>query len=193
MTTGHKTRYWCSQDIDRKAKSKPSERAGAKHRDNVGMTRFPCKSSLVIVCKRANPRSLDAKQLVTIRLKHACPHTHYFNVDLPPEAADIIREGLESLTPNEMVTRVQHRYPNVTAAQIHSAWTRMSDVLWKRDQYQIPSAKILMSEFSDQIEVLDCDPAEGVEQLAWGMCLIAEQLCGKVVEIGVDATCEFIG
>ncbi len=160
------------------------------------MPRFPCKSSLVIVCKRANHLSLDEKQLVTIRLKHACPHTHYFNVDLPPEAADIIREGLEWSTPNEMtVTRVQHRssYPNVTAAPIHSAWTRMSDVLWKRNQYQSPSAKILRSEFGDQIEVLDCDPAEGVEQLAWGMCLIVEQLRGKVVEIGVDATCEFIG
>lgn len=153
------------------------------------MARFPCKSSLVIICKDAVPKATD-QRLVTIRLKHVCPHVHYFNVDLPPEAADIIRDGLEWSTPNEMVGRVQLRFPNVTATQIHAAWTRMSDVLWKRDPNQMLSAKTLMAEFGSEIEIIDCRPAEGVEQLAWGMKLIADQLRGQVVEVGLDATCK---
>jgi hypothetical protein len=32
--------------------------------------------------------------------------------------------------------------------------------------------------------------AEGVEQVAWAMKRIIEPLKGKIVEIGVDATCE---
>ena len=72
LHTGHKTRYWCSQDEDRKDKAKPSDLPGVVHRNTPGKVCFPCKSSLVIVCKRANPKSED--RLVTVRLKHLQPH-----------------------------------------------------------------------------------------------------------------------
>ena len=65
----------------------------------------------------------------------------------------------------------------------------MSETLWKRDQYQLPSAEILLKEYSDDIDVFDIPVADGVEQLCWGMKRVASWLKGMVVEIGIDATC----
>jgi hypothetical protein len=55
---------------------------------------------------------------------------------------------------------------------------------------QLPSATLLLEEFPDDVEVFDTRAEVGVEQLAWGMKKILAGLKGKVVEIGVDATCE---
>ena len=68
----------------------------------------------------------------------------------------------------------------------------MSEVLWKKDPDQLPSAQKLLAEFGDEVDVFDVKPAEGVEQLCWGMKRIAEPLRGQVVEIGLDATCKLI-
>lgn len=108
---------------------------------------------------------------------------------MPPEAAAIIRDGLEWSTPVEMVGRIQRLFPHVTASQVHSAWSQMSEILWKRDKMQLPSAEILLKELGDDVDVLDVHPAEGVEQIAWVMKKIMEPLRGKIVEIGIDATC----
>jgi hypothetical protein len=89
-----------------------------------------------------------------------------------------------------MVPKVQSLFPAVSANQIHSAWSLMSEILWKRDLMQLPSATILLKEYGDDVDVFDFPVAEGVEQLAWGMKRISERLRGKVVEIGIDATCK---
>lgn len=67
----------------------------------------------------------------------------------------------------------------------------MSEMLWKRDHMQLPSAKTLLTEFGDNVDVFEIKVAEGVEQLCWGMKKIASKLKGKIVEIGIDATCEY--
>jgi hypothetical protein len=59
----------------------------------------------------------------------------------------------------------------------------MSKTLWKRD-------KMLLKEFPGEVEIFDIDVAKDVEQLVWEMKKILESLKGKVVEIGIDATCE---
>ncbi|KAJ7774512.1 hypothetical protein DFH07DRAFT_865834 [Mycena maculata] len=160
--TGHRTRLWCCQDKDRKQKARPSTREGAKPQDTLGMHR--------------------------IFLRHHDSHVHYYDVAMPPEAAAIIREGVASCTLVQMVGRVQALFPQVTANQIHSAWSVMSEILWKRDKMQLPLAKILLKEFGDDVDVLDIHPAEGIEQLAWVMKKVMEPLRRKIVEIGIDAT-----
>ncbi|KAJ7217434.1 hypothetical protein C8J57DRAFT_1598609, partial [Mycena rebaudengoi] len=183
LKKGHHTRLWCCQDANRKQKSRPSEREGAKPRDTLGMKRYLCQSSLNISC--CNDGS---KTAVRIRLHHHESHVHYYDVALPPQAVAIIREKLEWSTPNEMVGMVQDRFPQVTSNQIHRAWSQMSEMLWKHDTLQLPSAETLLREYGDEVEVLNVQPAEGVEQLAWVMKKIAEPLRGKIVEIGIDAT-----
>ena len=90
-----------------------------------------------------------------------------------------------------MATKIQAVYPHVTTNQIHSAWREFSETHWRREDAQLPSAKTLLAEFGEDIDIFE--PAgvpEDVEILAWGMKRIAEPLRGKVVEIGIDATCK---
>ena len=111
---------------------------------------------------------------------------------MPPEAADIIRENLEWSTPSSIIPKVQAVYPQVTGKQVHKAWADMSEVLWKRDHLQLPSAKKLLQEFSDDVDVFEVNVAEGVEILCWGMKKTLARLKGKVVKIGIDATCKVL-
>jgi hypothetical protein len=152
------------------------------------MHRFDCKSGLQVSSLAGD---VVGERKISISLQHHDTHVHYYDVGMPLEAASIIREGLEWSTPVEMVGHVQAVFPKVTAQQIHSAWSRMSEILWKRDTMQLPSAETLLKEFGDDVDVLDVHPAEGVEQLAWVMKKIMEPLHGKVVEIGMDATCTY--
>ena len=66
----------------------------------------------------------------------------------------------------------------------------MSETLWKQDIQQIPSVKALLGELGDDSAILDLPAIEGVEQIAWVMKKIALPLQGKLVEIGIDATCK---
>jgi len=110
---------------------------------------------------------------------------------MPPEASALVSENIEWSTPSSMVAKIQALYPTVTTGQVHSAWTSMSETLWKRDQMQLPSAKLLLKAYSNDVDVFDTPTVEGVEQLAWGMKKIMERLHGKVAEIGIDATCTY--
>ena len=66
----------------------------------------------------------------------------------------------------------------------------MSETLWKRDREQLPSIKLLLTELKDDIAVLGLPGMDSVEQVTWVMKKIVLQLQGKIVEIGIDATCE---
>jgi hypothetical protein len=188
MKNGYKTRLWCSQDEARKRKPHLSTNPDAKRRDNVGMQRFLCRSSLMVSSK---PSRIPGMRLVTIKMHYHQKHKPYYDVAMPPEALDFIRTNLDWSTLVSMVSKVQELYPNVTASQIHTAWTTMSETLWKREKMQLPSAKVLLEEFRDVVDVFHIDAVEGVEQLCWGMKKIATTLkkLGKVTEVAFDATC----
>ncbi len=109
---------------------------------------------------------------------------------MPHEAAALIRENLEWSCPNEVAKKVQMTYPYITANQVHAAWTTMSETLWKRDIRQIPSVRALLGELEDDVAILDLPAIEGVEQVGWVMKKIVLPLQGKLVEIGMDATCK---
>jgi hypothetical protein len=102
----------------------------------------------------------------------------------------MIRNDVEWYTPVSMVPRIQALFPVVTAQQIHKAWTVMSETLWKRDPDQLESVRLLLGDRND-VNVFKIDVDDGVEQVCWGMRNIAVQLRGEIVEVAVDATCEF--
>lgn len=185
---GHRTRFWCSQDKAHKKKSKILEGPNVRNRDNVGMKRYPCRSRLIISC-RAN--AARGKRTITIQLEHHTKHVQYVDVSMPPGAAKMIREHVEWLTPVAMVAKVQAAYAGVNAAQIHRAWMDMSQLFWRRDDLQLPSAKKLLEEFTDMVDIFSPKAIpDGVEILCWGMKKIATPLKGKIVEVGIDATCK---
>ena len=109
---------------------------------------------------------------------------------MPVEALEIIQTNLEWSTPVSMVGQVQGLFPNMTAKQIHAAWTWMSEVLWRQDKEQLKSAQLLLDELGNEVDVFEIETVEGVEQICWGMKKIARRLKGKIVEIAIDATCQ---
>jgi len=110
---------------------------------------------------------------------------------MPPEATAIIRENIEWSSPSSIVGKIQSQFPSITAVQVHSAWTTMSETLWKRDKMQLPSVKALLAEYKE-VDVFEIPTEDGIEQVTWGMRKIAERLRGKITEIGMDATCKSV-
>ncbi|KAK7439562.1 hypothetical protein VKT23_017491 [Stygiomarasmius scandens] len=182
LKTGYKTRYYCSQDEDWKKAPKPK----TGERDHVGMKRYACNSSAMISARSAP--GVEMKTLITIRFQHEKNHQPYYDVELPKQAIDIIRDNLEHCTPSSLVPVIQRDFPNVTAAQIYRAWSTMSEELWKRDPDQMTSAKMLLEELGDDVDILETVTSDGVEQLAWTMKKIMGPLRGTTVEVALDAT-----
>jgi hypothetical protein len=114
LKTGHRTRLWCNQDEARKQKARPSERLGVKHRDYIGMRRYPCRSRLSVTYREQKCGS----PYVIISLRHHSKHVDYVDVAMPPEAMQMIQEQVEWLTPSAMATKVRSAYPDLTVAQI---------------------------------------------------------------------------
>lgn len=190
LRSGHRVRYWCSQDEARKKKSKSSTDPNIRNREHARMKRFPCRSQLSISCRHIKHEESD-DGLVTVRLEHHHQHVHYVDVSMPADALQMIRDNLEWLTPTAMVTKVHAAFPNVTRLQIHTTWSEMSEVFWRREKEQLPSAKKLLEEYGEEADVFSPEKVpDGVEMLCWGMQKIAGPLKGKIVEVGVDATCE---
>ena len=94
---------------------------------------------------------------------------------MPPEALQMIQDLAEWSTPVAMAVKIQLVYPQVTTKQIHAAWRELSQTFWQRDDEQLLSAKKLLAEYSDSIDVFELvGLPEGVEMLAWGMKQIAD-------------------
>ncbi|KAJ7774147.1 hypothetical protein DFH07DRAFT_988137 [Mycena maculata] len=169
LKSGHRARFWCSQDEAHKKKSKASDDPDIRNRDTVGMKRYPCGSKMTISCRT-----------IAVQLHHAIKHTAYVDVAMPAAAFDMIRENVEWSTPVEMVGKVQAVCPDVSAQQIHRAWAELSEVHWRREDAQLLSAEKLLHEYSDDVDIFQPEAVpEGVEMLCWGMKKIAEPLRGK--------------
>ncbi|KAG6328345.1 hypothetical protein ID866_10744, partial [Astraeus odoratus] len=172
LQKGHKTYFWCSQDDDKKQRQHHSEKEGVRHHDKVGMKCDQCT--------------------VSIRISHHEAHIPYYDIAMPSDAVDVICDNLEWNTPSTLVLKIHALYLHIMPTQVHSAWTRMSEVLWKKNINQLTSAQMLLGKWTAEVEVFTVEILEGVEQLCWGMTRIAHQLSGKVVEIGLDATYKII-
>ena len=151
------------------------------------MKRYPCRSRLVISCRETK----DGSTKIAVRLEHHAKHMNYVDVAMPLGALDIVRENVKWMMPVAMVAKVQVAHPHVTAGQIHTAWTQMSQQYWRRDDLQLPSTAKLLGEFGDEVDVFDPQGIpDGVEILCWGMKKIADPLKGRCIEVGLDATCK---
>ena len=188
--TGYKTHYWCCQDEHRKPKSRPSQKENAKHRDTLRMDHYPCKSKMNVLCQ-AKRGSGGATYTISIWIEHHQQHIPYYDISLPSEAAEIIRENLEWTSPNEIAIKVQMTYHTVTTSQIYNAWTTMSEMLWKRDPDQLSSVWALLGEFGNDVDVLSLPAINGTVQIAWVMKDITSLLQGKIVEVRINATCKY--
>ena len=153
------------------------------------MCRYECKSKLNISCQ-ANSVTGKRTHSISIWLEHHKRHIPCYDVTLPSTVSEMIWENLEWTCPNEIAKKVQIDYPAVSTTQIYTAWSTMSESLWKRDTEQLPSDNALLGDFKGEVDVLDLPAMESVEQIAWVMKKIVLPLQGMIVEVGIDATCK---
>ena len=155
-------------------------------RDSVGMKRYKCWSQLLISCHETEGSLLK----VSVLIEHCIRHVDYLDVWMPDGATEMIHDQADWVTPVALVPKVQASFPQVTALQIHAAWQQMSQIFWRQDNVQLPSASLL-NEYKDDVNLFDPkNVPEGVEILCWGMKKIAMPLKNKVAKIGLDATCK---
>ena len=153
------------------------------------MDRYPCKSKMSISC-HVMRGSGGTTHTISIWVEHHSWHIPYYNVDLPSKAAEMIWENLEWTCPSEIAKKVQMTHLSVTASQIYRAWMTMSEILWKRDLDQLTSVRTLLGEFDDDVDILRLLAIEGAIQVAWVIKDIVGLLQGKIVEVGINATCK---
>jgi hypothetical protein len=55
---------------------------------------------------------------------------------------------------------------------------------------QLPSIELILGRLKDDVTVLSLPGMDRVEQVMWVMKKVVLQLQGKIVKIGIDATCE---
>jgi len=167
-------------------KLQPSTKDGVSHRETLGMRRFNCRSELLITC--TNTEGIESLRVILLHSQH---HTPYFDVSIPPEAIDIIRDNIDWALPNDIVGKVQSQFQHVTAKQITTIWTKFAQGSWKRNpKDQMDSARQLLQEFSEEVDLFEVDEEKGVDQLAWGMRTIAKKIGSGLIEVGLDATCK---
>ena len=188
MKNGITGRFWCCQDLARRKKAQPSTKDGVQRRETLGLKRFECRSELLITCT-----SDGEAQTLRITLSHSQNHTPYFDVSIPPEAVDIIRDNIDWALPNDITGKIQSQYPHVTKKQITTVWTKFAQSSWKRNpKDQMDSAWQLLKEFSEEVDVFEVDGEKGVDQLVWGMRMIAAKIGTSLVEVGLGATCKLL-
>ncbi|KAJ3751557.1 hypothetical protein DFH05DRAFT_1570663 [Lentinula detonsa] len=185
LKSGHYTRFWCSQDEERKRKPKITSAPSAKKRDTPGMNRFPCKSLLVISYSARH----GGAPMLHLHLEHHMPHVPYYDVCMPEGAADIICQHADWLTPVQIAGKIRLEYPHVMPQQVSTAWAEISQIFWKRNDNQLTSLLMLLTELGNEVDVFDVGTLpDGIEMVCWGMKKINGALKGKVVEIALDAT-----
>ncbi|EIM83537.1 uncharacterized protein STEHIDRAFT_160117 [Stereum hirsutum FP-91666 SS1] len=116
LPTGHKTRFWCSQDRARKKKPKKAKDSepDVKRRDSTeGMQRFDCASRLSITCRRG---SSPALRLVTLSIDHHARHTEYCDGRTLPE----VRTALIPDTHLSMTTQTSSPHHPTNSSSNHT-------------------------------------------------------------------------
>ncbi|KAF5359154.1 hypothetical protein D9756_002989 [Leucocoprinus leucothites] len=103
ISSGHKTRFWCSQDEAHRSKSSKLARlpnSTSKPRissagEALAKARYACRSRLLISSRDAESSSsndVNGLRVITIRMHHHATHEPYVENSLPPELAQAVYE-----------------------------------------------------------------------------------------------------
>ena len=86
--------YHCAQNKDRQHKSKKTVKEGIKNRDKERMAAFECSGWLhITIC--------DDDSCALVQFKHESKHVPYWNIDVPRDIQDYIKNNAE-LSPTQV-------------------------------------------------------------------------------------------
>lgn len=180
--------WYCCQSLEHVKQPKPCQTLGVKHRETEGMDRFKCQGELNI---RIKEHWRDPTRLTTmISMKHQVRHVTYTDISMPSKALSFIQEKFNS-TPGAIAADLVKRYPKITPKQVHTAWSRHSEKFWRRDDNALHSAAKLLKEFTGEVDHWELEVPDGVVAVAWGARTVAHRIASQLVEVGLDATCEY--
>jgi hypothetical protein len=86
--------YHCSQVHERQHKPKKGRHEGAKPRDKDAMDTFDCHGWLFITV-------IEGNDVVNVKFQHKDDHVPYWNIDVPQDVQDLIRNNL-NMTPTQV-------------------------------------------------------------------------------------------
>jgi hypothetical protein len=123
---------------------------------------------------------------------HCLEHDPYYDIRIPPEALEIIKQKLDSTPPviAQYLRLQQKEWQNIKTYQVRHVWKGHNRGQWWRNGDQLESANILLSEYAESIDKFELEAIEGVIALGFGLKQVAGRLTG-IVEVGLDATCKF--
>ena len=90
------------------------------------------------------------------------------------------------LTPKDIFATLEADCPNLTQKQVHYWWTQQTQRLYKKDNDQLKSAKILLEEA--QFDILMYNFESGVKYIGFLTSLFNQMRSNN--KIIVDATCK---
>jgi len=126
-------RFYCSQsEVLQKNPRKNSDIE--KQCDKMSMTRFNCNGALKITFYG---------EKIMLKFRHDFLHAHPENYSVTTEIKDKIQQQLH-LTPKEIYATLN--YPDLTQKQVHYWWTQQIQYVYKKNDNQLISAKILLEE-----------------------------------------------
>ena len=183
---GVKSQWYCSQDCDHRRVSR-KVKDPSKQRDRESMETYDCRSSLSIRVYHEK-----SKLQIHIILGHYMDHPKYYDIDISPEAIDIIRQHQWSKPAHiAQLIRRKPEWRHIKTYQVAHIWRTMSEKNWRFDNDQLVSAQKILTASMRDVEYLDICPPEGVIALGFSSKHITSTL-KQVVEIAMDATCKSI-
>lgn len=205
--------FHCAQSMTRQ--HEPQKLVDAsKHRDKESMVSFPCDGWLHITV-------LDVSNTATIKVLHCVDHVSYWTIDIPPEIDCFIRENAH-LTVSQVSTLVTsvicpvtqkhfqlwteilrtHPKPSFKRKSVYQRWAVMDRKQWKRDEDEIVSAKILISEASKgvkrgdgdtyTVQLLDSHNEPGFTSISFALPDALRQWGGRIRELSMDSACMYL-
>jgi len=174
MTTFH---FYCSQSqIFSRKPRKISETE--RQRDAGSIARFDCGGTLKI---KINTALRNASLELTHKILHARPE----KIAVTDEIKATIRQQLH-LAPKDIYSGLEEDNPNITQKQVHYWWTRQIQELYKRDDNQLVSTKMLLEDAQYEILLHNCEA--GTKYIGFVTSFFNSMKSNK--EIIFDATCK---
>lgn len=188
MKYGFYTKWYCCQDTDHRQAPKKACEEGAKNRDKMPRCTFECQSEMFIRVARLNG---DEREVHVI-LEHNIHHPAYYDASIPLEALQIIKDQLDC-KPSAITAVVKRnlKWKHVQPYQVRHIWKQFNQDQWRKDDDQLKSARILLTQHANTVDAFELEEMEGVVLLAFGLKWVAKQLKDlDIVEVGLDVMCE---
>jgi hypothetical protein len=172
--------YWYKCSQDRSLAKRPRKHEDKeKHRDKIPIERFDCESTIKIIINTDN-------QQATINYTHGILHKRPERYLINEEIKEFINSQMH-LSPAEIFGQLELNNPNITQKQVHYWWTQIMKKNYEKNQNQLISTHLLLSEKNYNIILMDLNG--DVKYIGFITPLFQKLVNNK--EILVDATCKY--